>query len=664
LSTRTLALLLILLLLIGAALLLRSVVSESDSDSQAAPQSSARGEPYAHAPAEVAQPEHPRINDAAHILGPFTGKLGRMADSFHDDLGVDVHVVTTNETAQSIESLSTEVFQQRKIGVGAPTGGLLVLLDPKLASARIEVGYSLEHALTDLHMGRIARDQLAPYTSYGAAGMAVMDVLHYLRDQVYLSAALGDLTLSADFQKNPEYVEYQTFVSGGAGAKAKLTTEPLDADLKRAVPADKRARYAPSANAQESVEAFLRASAELAGDPTLELFTEGSRMMRTYYPFARFEELQRFERIQSSFPLEVVQHDDHAVATSKQPAKGFVPILLHREQGLWRIDLVETWKNLFFDNTGNYFLRNSNTPYAFGLQQFGEGRYYDIAALPLGTGSIADDIASLDGKHDALSALRRAELWLRNGFVFPQAYLAYEEARAAAPKDPLVLQTLGDRALYLGFPEIAIPLLEPIGRGVEMSLVGAYNDMGDTMGANRWVSSALAENPYDLPALQWQQFLAEREQRSEDARRAKEQIATLSSDPMDVANPIVLSFDPKGPKFDSQTTLDVNGTKVFDHSHFGVAMRNTSKRDVEIESVMLASVGTAAASGLGDIKNYWRYPAGGNRLRAGEGISFERPWGFTVETGHQHVRYVFRTCWHGVGTTVRQCRTQWVDTMP
>jgi len=28
------------------------------------------------------------------------------------------------------------------------------------------------------------------------------------------------------------------------------------------------------------------------------------------------------------------------------------------------------------------------------------------------------------------------------------------------------------------------------------------------------------------------------------------------------------------------------------------------------------------------------------------------------------VRYVFRTCWHGVDTTVRQCRTQWVDALP
>ncbi len=35
------------------------------------------------------------------------------------------------------------------------------------------------------------------------------------------------------------------------------------------------------------------------------------------------------------------------------------------------MDHVETWKNLFFDTDGNYFLRNYNTPYRFGLEQFG-----------------------------------------------------------------------------------------------------------------------------------------------------------------------------------------------------------------------------------------------------------------------------------------------------
>jgi hypothetical protein len=103
---------------------------------------------------------------------------------------------------------------------------------------------------------------------------------------------------------------------------------------------------------------------------------------------------------------------------------------------------------------------------------------------------------------------------------------------------------------------------------------------------------------------------------------------------------------------------------VFDHSKFGITLQNTSNRTVEIDSVALTSVGNAAPSGLGDIKGYWRYPQGNNRLGPGERVYFDKQWGFVVDTGHRHVRYVFHVCWRGVGADQRQCRTQWVDTLP
>jgi tetratricopeptide (TPR) repeat protein len=357
-----------------------------------------------------------------------------------------------------------------------------------------------------------------------------------------------------------------------------------------------------------------------------------------------------------------VREGDYAVATSEKPAKGFVPILLHLEQGLWRVDAVETWKNLFFNREGNYYLRNSNNPYAFGLKQFGNGGYYDIAALPL-AGPIATNLAALEGKTDVVSTLRRAEIWMRNGFVFPPAYAAYEAARRKAPKDPLVLQTLGERALYLGFPEIGIPALERIGRGMELSIVEAYNDIGDTASALKWVKRALDENPYSTNAMEWLLFFAQNDEKAAD-ELLDQAIGRLSGDKAGSANPVLLSFKPAVPKYEPNTTLDVNGTKVYDHSNFGVTIRNTSDREVEIESVQLTSAGTAAASGLGDIRKYWTFPAGANRLRAKEAVYFDKLWGFTVDTGHEHVRYTFHTCWHGVGSSVRQCRTQWVDVMP
>ena len=662
LNRRTTVLLGVLLLIGAVAIWVRSERNVDDAGSAKKATEAEVREPFASS--RPIDESHARVDDKARILAPFGVRLGRMADDFYKDLGIDVHIVTQNDANSTIESQADLAFRDRKIGVTAPTGGLLVILNPAIQNARIEVGYSLEGGLTDLHMGRIARDQLAPYASYAIAGMAVMDVLHYLRDQVYLSAALGNLQLGEEFRRRQGYLEYERFVSGGGGAKTALSAVPMDADLKRAVPEARRARYAPSANVKESVAAFLRATVELAGDPSLALFTEGSRLMRTHYPLARFEELKRAERIDASMPLEYVVKGDYTVATSRRPVTGFVPILLHRELGLWRVDLVETWKNLFFDNDGNYFLRNSNTPYAFGLKQFGDGRHFDMAPLPLGNDSIAQALARLDGRQDVLSALRRAEIWLRNVFLFPQALSAYQKAIRAAPNDPLALQTLADRALYLGFPELAIPALEKVGPGVELSLAEAYNNHGDAQMARLWVERALTENPYDWYALHWRKRLAERHGTANEVAIVEAEIKALSADSAGRVHPVELRFEPALPKFHPDTTLASDGVTVFDHSEFRVTMTNTSNRPVEIESVRLTSSGTAARSGLGDVRNYWNFPAGRNLLRAGESVRFDKHWGFTVDTGHEHVRYTFRTCWHGVGEPVRQCRTQWVDVLP
>jgi hypothetical protein len=341
-----------------------------------------------------------------------------------------------------------------------------------------------------------------------------------------------------------------------------------------------------------------------------------------------------------------------------------VPILLHRQDGLWRVDLVETWKNLFFDKGGNYFLRNSNMPYSFGLEQFGKGRHFDVAPLPLGGRAIEAEFARLKGQDDVLSKLWRAELWMRNVFVFPTALAAYEEAVRAAPADPLVLQTLADRAMYLGFPELAIPALENAGPGFELTLAEAWHDHGEPQQANLWVTRALEEDPYNLQALNWRKYIAGRHGTAAEARLAEAEVALVAANPRRLVNPVWLRFDPEVPQFHPRTTVKSDGVTVHDHSRFRVTMTNTSRRAVVIENVKLSSRGTAEASGLGDVKDYWTYPTGERILPPGESVSFDKLWGFTVDTGHEHVRYTFRTCWHGVGETVRQCRVQSVDVLP
>jgi hypothetical protein len=616
--------------------------------------------------------QHPRVEDAAGILDPFTSTLARMVDAFHTDLGIDVHVVTSTDPVGTIEQQAERLFRERGIGVGAPTGGLLLLLNARLERARIEVGYSLEGGLTDVEVGGIARDQLTPYAASDIAGMAVMDVLHYLRDLVYLAAAREAITLRGESAGDPRIAEYRKFQSGGAGAKTSLAAGADD--LKRPIPEPRRARYAPATTPRGSVEAFMRVTAELAGDPSLELFTDGSRLMRASYPVARYEELMRFERLQRSMPFTVEQRGDLAVVSSERPVTGFVPILLRRDAVdperrqppvlYWRVDAVETWKNLFFGRDGNYTLQNANTPYRFGLTAFGDARHEDVAPLEVGGTSTSAALTALETRDDVLSSLLRGELWFRNAFVPLRAFRAYGEALAAAPRDTLVLETLARRALYLQWPDLAIPALQEIPRGAEWLLMRAWNQAGDLDRALAAAEKGLKENPHDADGLRWLEFLQKQAGRSGEAEATADALAALIADEDQPGRPVLLSFSPAVPEFHADTTLNMDGTTVYDHSRFAVTMTNTSRRTVTIESVQLFSEGSDYASGLGDIAKYWRYPSGRMRLQAGEAVTFDRTWGFTTDTAHQHVRYVFRTCWRGEGERIRQCGTQWLDVLP
>lgn len=111
---------------------------ERERERDAATTAAAFDESPAYRSAEL---EHPRIEDAAGILAPFGPRLGRMADAFNDDLGIDVHIVTSTDDAASIESQSYRMYEERGVGAGARIGGVLVIMNPRIERARIEVGY-------------------------------------------------------------------------------------------------------------------------------------------------------------------------------------------------------------------------------------------------------------------------------------------------------------------------------------------------------------------------------------------------------------------------------------------------------------------------------------------------------------------------------------------
>lgn len=433
------------------------------------------------------------VHDEAGILGAFEKHLERMAEGWLRDLGIDARILTVRAAEELLPDLAIERFESLRVGDGAPTGGLLIVLDAAGSRARIEVSYALEGALPDVLVNAVAAQQLAPYASYGAVGMALMDVLHMLKSQVLAEVARGTLLLNGEFVQ-------RAHLAGGGGAHVEVPRLPADFELKRPVPEARRSLYAPAEDPLESVEAFLRVLNDFAGDPSLPLFTPGSRIQRARYPTAPFELAMRRRVLEESKPFFVRREGDRAVVRSMSPRPGFFPVLLHRIDGLWRVDLVELWKNVFFDANGEYLLRNTWTPYLFGLVDLpGRRVAIDLSPLPLGGRSLDETLSELEQRlevhPDARGQLRLAELLMRNAFVAVEALAHYEAAGRLAPDDREIAHIAAERALYLYLYEVAIPYLEKLGPEGWERLGDAHHGARQLEVAERYYSKALRRQP-------------------------------------------------------------------------------------------------------------------------------------------------------------------------
>lgn len=617
-------------------------------------------------PSALAREEHPgTVADEAGRLRYFRSHLESTARAWREDLGVAVHVATLHAPEEPVDRLAPEIFELRRIGADAPTGGLLILLNPAREEARIEVAYALEPALPDAVVGRITTDQLAPYAASDvAAGMAVMDALHYLKNHLYLAAIREELALDAEFRARPEFRRKARYLSGGAGAQVDLTKIPKDADWKAPVPEERRARYAPSSEPLESAETYLRTRRELVGDPSLRLYTPATRVFLSRYPFAPFEALERAAKVEASRPLRVRVQGDRAVVSSEDPAHGFIPILLHRQDGLWRVDLAETFKNLFFDGEGEYRQVNSNHPYAFGLSAFGSARPRDVAAFALDGDALGELVARLEAKDGALFDYLLAELLFRNAFAAMDALKHYERAAVRAPNAALFRHRLADRAFYLGLMDLAAEAYGELGPYAALERARAYRRMREHAAAEEAVRVALERNARNREALRLLRAILEAKDESEAAREVARRLEAVKEDPLERWRPVEIEFDPARPVLHVGEPVRIEGTRVYDHSEFSVTLRNRSRRAVEIERVRVTSTGTGHRSGLGDIKDYWSYPSGSGRLDAGESVSFHKQWGFTRDTTHVQLSYLFDLCWKGVEEGERQCRTERLDLLP
>lgn len=105
-----------------------------------------------------------RITDNAEILSQdMRRSLTERLKAHEDSTGNQIAVLTvTTLGGENIEGYATAVFDAWKLGQKGKDNGVLIIVAPTERRMRIEVGYGLEAALTDLLAGRIIVNIMTP----------------------------------------------------------------------------------------------------------------------------------------------------------------------------------------------------------------------------------------------------------------------------------------------------------------------------------------------------------------------------------------------------------------------------------------------------------------------------------------------------------------------
>jgi tetratricopeptide (TPR) repeat protein len=447
-----------------------------------------------------------RVEDPKGAIKTFQPKISYMADTWEEDLGIDMRIVVIQSGQKDILIEARDIFNQKGVGEKSSTGGILIAINTVSGEARLVVSHNLEGAFTDAVVGSIVKSQLAPYASYNMLGMAIMDTLRFMKDHALVCSLNGSLEMAAVYKNKPGNKSILGFYSGGGGGQVKFPAIDFNSNWKKPPEEKNKNRYLPGKEPLQTVESYVNAMNDMTGYPRLEIYTEATKVLRESYPFAPYETYKKLLMIERSRPLSVQVDGQYAVVSSGKPAHGFMPILLKNKNGFWLIDEPEMYKNLFFDKDGNFFVHNNMNQYMFGLSRWGKGNRYDVTPLD-DAGELEAKIASLRRQDTAASNFMLAELLFRNAFAAMEALDFYERAVSMTPDNIAYRNTLAKRYIYLGMADMAIPHLEKTGDSGLIDLAWAYKDAGRCSDALKQVTSYQKLHPdkkaYTNGLMEW-----------------------------------------------------------------------------------------------------------------------------------------------------------------
>ncbi|MBC7333299.1 MAG: TPM domain-containing protein [Actinobacteria bacterium] len=160
------------------------------------------------------------VNDFADLLDEYwETNISYLISDVKEKTGCEIAVVTvTSLYGKSIEEYANGLFRYWGIGNKENDNGVLLIISTEGGEGnrdiRIEVGYGLEGAITDLESGRILREIVIPRLKEGNYGQGVYDGVTAIANEIYKDLGLAEISGASLSEEEVVSEETDSFNSG------------------------------------------------------------------------------------------------------------------------------------------------------------------------------------------------------------------------------------------------------------------------------------------------------------------------------------------------------------------------------------------------------------------------------------------------------------------
>ncbi len=386
-----------------------------------------------------------RIDDPPGALDVARNQIEWEVDRFGRDLGIGVRIVTTANPGDPQELAESLLASEPELPWYA-TGSAVLVLHRKGGRMGVASSEAIARVTPKPVLDALVVSRVTPFLNEPLLGVALASGLSRLRDHLESAAADGRLAL--------DDTVLQRSIVPRVLASERVSRARCG-----------RAAGEPGADVATSVEAY--GCALIRGDAAASaaLFTAPSRVQIARKPLLPFESRVRAAALDAGRPWSISEAGDRAaVKPAAKSLPDFVPVLLVREQGQWRVDLVEMSKT--FRASGSHWQQgNARGPYwlALGAKPYAGEFSDDLTPIELWGEPLEDAIARLERTDGPVAKIRLAEILLRNVWLPGEALVHWDEALALSQNDFSTADDFAHRAEYLGHPLLGAIAIAPFG---------------------------------------------------------------------------------------------------------------------------------------------------------------------------------------------------------